>query len=122
MTIIKATCPCCGDVELTRDQLRLVVHPVRDRSFYAFTCPACQDDVRKPAGAEVIRLLKLGGVEPEQVDVPAEATQVHEGPVLTEDDLLDFCRWIQGATAVAAAAGSGLHGRPTVDGTVTPKP
>ena len=34
MTIIKATCPCCGDVELTRDQVRLMVHPVNERSFY----------------------------------------------------------------------------------------
>lgn len=121
MTIIKATCPCCGDVELNRDQLRLVVHPVRERSFYSFVCPSCGDDVRKPAGAEVIRLLKMGGVEPEQVDVPAEATEVHEGPVLTEDDLLDFCSWIRTATAIAAAAGAGLHERIDMRGTYTPK-
>ena len=29
MTIIKAACPTCGDVELTKDQVRLVVHAVR---------------------------------------------------------------------------------------------
>ncbi len=92
MTIIKATCPCCGDVELTREVMRLVVHPVKERSFYSFTCPTCQDMIRKPAGAEVIRLLKLGGVEPERVDMPAEALEVHNGAALTQDDLLDFCR------------------------------
>jgi hypothetical protein len=51
------------------------------------------------------------------VDVPAEATQVHHGPPLTEDDLLDFCTWLRSATAVAAAAAAGLHGRLDVPGT-----
>ena len=41
MTIIKATCPVCGDVQLSRDQVRLVLHPVPDRSFYSFTCSSC---------------------------------------------------------------------------------
>jgi len=111
MTIIKATCPCCGDVELTREVMRLVVHPIKDRSFYSFTCPSCDDLIRKPAGTEVIRLLKLGGVEPERVDVPAEALEERQGPALTQDDLLDFASWLHTATAVAAAAGVGLHGR-----------
>ena len=116
MTIIKATCPCCGDVELTREIMRLVVHPVKERSFYSFTCPTCHDLIRKPAGSEVIRLLKLGGVEPERVDMPAEALEHHRGAPLTQDDLLDFCSWLQHATAVAAAAGVGLHGRLDVTG------
>ena len=36
------------------------MHPVRDRSFYSFTCTSCGDEVRKPAGAEVVRLLTHG--------------------------------------------------------------
>ncbi|MFN8079558.1 MAG: hypothetical protein U0Q19_08325 [Kineosporiaceae bacterium] len=111
MTIIKATCPCCGDVELTRDQVSLTVHPVKERSSYAFVCPQCGDEVRKPAGAEVIRLLKMGGVTAVPVDMPAEAAEVHEGPQLTEDECLDFAIWLSSATAVAAAAAVGLHQR-----------
>jgi len=111
MTIIKATCPCCGDVELTRDQVSLTVHPVKERSSYAFVCPQCGDEVRKPAGAEVIRLLKMGGVTAVPVDMPAEAAEVHEGPLLTEDECLDFANWLASATAVAAAAAAGLHQR-----------
>lgn len=116
MTIIKATCPCCGDVELTRDQVCLTVHPVKERSNYSFVCPKCGDEVRKPAGAEVIRLLKMGGVTPVAVDVPAEATEVHEGPLITEDEFLDFRNWLDSATAVAAAAAAGLHQRLDVPG------
>ncbi len=111
MTIIKATCPCCGDVELTRDQVSLTVHPVKDRSSYAFVCPQCGDEVRKPAGAEVIRLLKMGGVTAVRVDMPAEAAEVHEGPRITEDECLDFRNWLDSASAVAAAAAAGLHHR-----------
>ena len=111
MTIIKATCPVCGDVQLSRDQVRLVLHPVRDRSFYSFTCNVCEDEVRKPAGPEVVRLLRMGGVVPESADFPAEAAEEHHGPSLTRDDLLDFVTWLNSATAIAAAAGAGLHRR-----------
>ena len=114
MTIIKATCPVCGDVQLSRDQVRLVLHPVRDRAFYSFTCTAGDDEVCKLAGPEVIRLLRMGGVVPESADFPAEAAEEHHGPALTRDDLLDFVTWLNSATAVAAAAGAGLH-RPLIE-------
>src|SRR3954462_10270994 len=105
MTIIKATCPVCGDVQLSRDQVRLVLHPVRDRSFYSFMCTSCDDEVRKPAGPEVVRLLRMGGVLPENADFPAEATEEHHGPALTRDDLLDFVQWLPSPHARRAAAG-----------------
>lgn len=111
MTIIKATCPSCGDVELSRDQVRLVVHPLADRSFYGFTCTLCGDVVRKPAGDEVVRLLTMGGVVAERVVVPAEALELHSGPPLTPDDVLDFATWLAGATNLAEAAGAKLFKR-----------
>jgi hypothetical protein len=111
MTIIKAACPTCGDVELTKDQVRLVVHAVRSRSFYAFDCTSCVSQVRKPAGDEVVRLLTLGGFVAERIDVPAEALEVHDGLTLTSDDLLDFASWIEGAENVVDAAAVGLHAR-----------
>jgi len=106
MTIIKATCPSCGDVELSRDQVRLVVHPVADRSFYGFTCTRCGDAVRKPAGDEVVRLLTMGGVVAERIVVPAEVLEHRAGPPITADEVLDFAAWIAGAAAVAEAAGA----------------
>jgi hypothetical protein len=122
MTIIKATCPSCGDVELSRDQVRLVVHPLAERSFYGFTCTRCGEGVRKPAGDEVVRLLTMGGVVAERVVVPAEALERHEGPVITADEVLDFAMWLASATSVAEAAGTGLFRR--LDGTnsATPQP
>jgi hypothetical protein len=111
MTIIKATCPSCGDVELSRDQVRLVVHPLADRSFYGFTCTRCGEPVRKPAGDEVVRLLTMGGVVAERIVVPAEALEQRTGPALTPDDVLDFAVWLAGASHVAEAAGAHLFRR-----------
>ena len=90
MTTIKASCPSCGDVELTPTQVRLVVCSVKSWSYYAFTCPACRTEVRKPAGKEVVALLTSGGVVAEPWTIPAEALEERCGPALTYDDVLDF--------------------------------
>ena len=90
MTTIKASCPCCGDVELTPPDVRLVVCSVEDWSYYSFTCSTCRDEVRKPAAPQVVALLTSGGVRPEPWEVPAEALEPHDGPRLTYDDVLDL--------------------------------
>lgn len=113
MTVIKASCPSCGDVELTPRQVRLVVCSVEDRSFYSFSCSGCGDEVRKPAGTDVVALLRTGGVLPERWVIPAEVLEVHDGPVLSSDDLLDFCLWLESADLLAPAAQVPERGRPT---------
>lgn len=90
MTTIKASCPCCGEVELTSADVRLVVCSHPPRSFYAFTCPSCAGEVRKPADDHIVSLLVSGGVEPTVLDVPAEALEEKLGPPLGYDELLDF--------------------------------
>ena len=107
MTTIKASCPSCGDVELTPPQVRLVVCSVRAWSYYAFTCASCLDEVRKPAGRDVVALLVSGGVLAEPWTVPAEALEEHTGPTLCYDDVLDFALWLDHADLVAAAAAGG---------------
>jgi hypothetical protein len=106
VTIIKASCPTCGDIELTTDRLRFVLNSVADRSFYAFTCETCQERITKPAGPEIVRLLTLGGVQPERVDVPQEALEEHHGSPLSWDDVLDFASMLDADLDVAAAAAS----------------
>ena len=113
MTTIKASCPTCGDVDLTAAQVRLVVCSVQDWSYYAFSCGGCHNEVRKPAGSDVVRLLTTGGVVPEPWAVPAEALEAKSGDRITYDDVLDFALWLESADLVAAAAGSTvLHLRP----------
>ena len=65
-----------------------------DWSYYSFTCDHCSDEVRKPAGNEVVTLLRTGGVKAERWMVPAEAMEEHEGAPITYDDVLDFALWL----------------------------
>jgi predicted RNA-binding Zn-ribbon protein involved in translation (DUF1610 family) len=111
MTTIKASCPRCGDVELTPAQVRLVACSVPDWSYYAFTCPDCLEEIRKPAAEDVVALLISGGVVAEPWTVPAEALEKHAGPVLGYDDVLDFALWLESADLLAAAAAVHRHGR-----------
>jgi len=111
MTIIKASCATCGDVELSPSDVRLVVSTVADRSFYAFTCPLCAERVRKDASQEVVRLLTAGGLRPEHVVVPAEALEERPAIQLTWDDALDFSTWIDACEDVVAEAMRCASGR-----------
>jgi hypothetical protein len=90
MTLIKASCPGCGEVELTPADVALMVCSHAPLSYYAFTCNGCGDEVRKPADDHVVSLLVSGGVPATVWEVPAEALEEHTGPRLSYDDLLDF--------------------------------
>ncbi|HET8970984.1 MAG TPA: hypothetical protein VFN19_07990 [Candidatus Nanopelagicales bacterium] len=105
MATIKATCPMCGDVDLSPRQVRVrVVEAVQEsqaRRSYTFVCPSCHDRVEKPTEAEVVRLLRSAGVQVTHVDVPAEAREEHAGPPLGYDDLLDFGLLLERADCLA---------------------
>jgi hypothetical protein len=90
MTTIKATCPGCGEVDLTADDILLRIGATRGVNTYGFSCPNCGIFVEKPADERVIRLLLSGGVMPMLVHVPAEVLEARDGPPLTHDDLLAF--------------------------------
>ena len=90
MTTIKASCPTCGEVELTPPDVSLMVCAQPGLSYYAFDCPTCGHEVRKPADDNVVALLVSGGVPATVWELPAEALEVKKGPDLTYDDLLDF--------------------------------
>ena len=102
MTTIKASCPVCGDISLTPADVRLVVCSNEAWSYYAFDCPDCTDDVRKPADEEIIALLISGGVRAQQWHVPAEALEDHDGEAISYDELLDFALWLDGHDQLAA--------------------
>ena len=90
MTLIKASCPSCGEVELTPADVSLMVCSHAPLSYYAFTCTGCSHEVRKHADDHVVSLLVSGGVPATVWEVPAEALEPRSGPALSYDDLLDF--------------------------------
>lgn len=103
MTTIRATCPSCGEVDLTPEQIVLTVvradeAPVGPDSHYAFRCPSCTERVEKPADERIAHLLTTGGVSVSVLDdveeqrraLPSHPEDPPEGPALTHDDLLDL--------------------------------
>lgn len=90
MTTIRATCPTCGEVELTPDDIELRVCSFAPASTYAFDCPVCHIGVQKPADDRVVQLLISGGVSVMAWSLPDEATEERAGPPISIDDVLDF--------------------------------
>lgn len=88
MTTIKASCPICGDLELAPADITLTVGG--PTALYEFACPTCTDLVRKPIdhNDEIIPELIDSGVA--LIEIPLEALEIHDGPVINYDDLLDF--------------------------------
>jgi hypothetical protein len=63
VTTIKASCPTCGEVELTSADITLRVCNHAPLSYYAISCPPCESVVRKPADDHIVSLLMTGGVK-----------------------------------------------------------
>jgi predicted RNA-binding Zn-ribbon protein involved in translation (DUF1610 family) len=89
-TIVRATCPTCGDVELGVDQLTAIVCATTNEGSYAFQCPNCGMAIVKPAEGHVIDLLASAGVRLSVFELPAELEESHAGAPFTHDDLLAF--------------------------------
>ncbi|MCU0310401.1 MAG: hypothetical protein MUE36_05620 [Acidimicrobiales bacterium] len=86
MATIRATCPTCGDVELTTADVSVWVNAIDHRGTYSFTCPGCVDLVVKPAEPRTIDLLLASGVAyelsvPEVSAGPADAV----GPISSRE-------------------------------------
>lgn len=103
-TRITASCPFCGDVELTPPQVRLRVWSVEQWCHYSFDCPECREEIRRPASPDVVRLLVSGGVVAVRQEVPGEALEEHDGPPIRPDDILDFVLGLDSTDELAARA------------------
>lgn len=88
---IRASCPTCGDVELTTRDVSVQVCSTNNQGSYAFRCPHCRLAVSKPAEARIVDLLVSSGVRLTVWHMPAELEEPRgEGAPITYDDLLEF--------------------------------
>ncbi len=101
MTIIRTTCPRCGEVDLGPESILLHAARSDREATYSFICPACLDDVEKRASRKIIALLISAGVDPEDRSrhpshvgkerTERKADEPHQdGRAFTLDDLIDF--------------------------------
>jgi predicted RNA-binding Zn-ribbon protein involved in translation (DUF1610 family) len=115
MTVIRANCPTCGEVDMGPDEVRLTLVRGGRGSSYEFTCPNCQDDIRKPADRRTVAILVSAGVDATTSDLPRFGAtdgvdlepmgSVCDDPPFTIDDVIDFHflllddRWIEESLA-----------------------
>jgi hypothetical protein len=90
MATIRASCPTCGDVELTSRHVTVRVCSADSQGSYLFRCPACTMAVSKLADAKIVDLLVTSGVRLSVWHLPAEMDETHSGAPITWDDLLEF--------------------------------
>lgn len=107
MTTIKATCPECGDVDLTPADVTVTVARELGWSTYTFTCPSCADPITKAADDDVVHLLGGAGVRVQRLRVPQEYFEAQAladtCTRMTQDDLLDFALWLDNADDIVGA-------------------
>jgi predicted RNA-binding Zn-ribbon protein involved in translation (DUF1610 family) len=90
MATIRASCPDCGDVELTTRDVQVRVCAEDNSGSYSFRCPECQMAVVKDAEPRIVDLLVAAGVRMSVWRLPAELSEIREGDPISHDDLLDF--------------------------------
>ncbi len=91
MATIRASCPDCGDVELTTADVQVRVCADDNQGSYVFRCPECTMAVIKDAEQRIVDLLVSSGVRLSVWRLPAELQERPTSlPDLTHDDLLDF--------------------------------
>lgn len=94
--IVRATCPTCGDIELTVDQVQVQLCVSTGLSTYSFLCPACAFIVNKEANDSVVESLTSAGSQLVAWTLPAELDEPKVGPKITHDDLLEFHMALEG--------------------------
>ena len=95
MATIRASCPDCGDVELTTADMTVRVCAEDKRGSYTFRCPECRMTVNKAAEQRIIDLLVSSGVKVEIWRLPLELRERPAGDPFTHDDLLVFHELLQ---------------------------
>lgn len=92
---IRASCPTCGDVELTSRDVSVSVCASNNQGSYAFRCPECAVAVSKLAEQRIVDLLVSSGVRLSVWSLPAELDEQKTGAPLGYDDLLEFHQLLQ---------------------------
>lgn len=63
MATIRTSCPDCGDVEFTTQDIKVEVTSDDGSGSYRFSCPGCANTVVKSAETRTVDLLIASGVE-----------------------------------------------------------
>jgi hypothetical protein len=91
MTVVRVSCPECGDVEVYARDVTVRCCDETMHFAYRFRCPRCSMPIVKDADDGAVTLLLEGDARTERWHLPLE---VYEHPVgaapINTSDLLDF--------------------------------
>lgn len=111
MAKIRASCPTCGDVELTTNDVVLRVCADDNSGTYTFRCPICEMSVVKGAEQHIVDLLAASGVRVVVWTLPDELSDRPGGEPFTHDDLLDFHAMLEDESALDDAVADLANGK-----------
>jgi hypothetical protein len=89
-TVVKCTCPDCGDVQTTAGAITLRLAEGEATGQYRFNCPQCNTIVLKSASETIVNLLKAAFVKIETVELPLELMERPLDGTLDPDAIIDF--------------------------------
>jgi predicted RNA-binding Zn-ribbon protein involved in translation (DUF1610 family) len=90
VAIVRATCPTCGDVDISSADVQLQVCTSTNVAAYSFRCPLCKVMVNRTTTDRVVEALTQVGVRTVRWGLPAELSEPKLGPPINLDDLLSF--------------------------------
>lgn len=96
MATIRASCPDCGDVELSTADVTVRLCTDDQRGSYVFRCPICKLMVSKQAESRIVDLLVASGVRLQTWQLPLEILERPIGEPFSHDDLLAFHELLEG--------------------------
>lgn len=106
MARIRASCPTCGDVELTVADVQVRICTSTSEGEYAFRCPECSEIVTKQAESRTIDLLVASGVRVTTWSMPRERLLNTPERPITHDDVIDFHALLSDDDLLAQALGT----------------
>ena len=105
MARIRASCPTCGDVELTVPQVEVRICSSTEEGEYVFDCPSCGTTVSKQAESRTLDLLAASGVHVVTWSMPVERVINPSAKPINHDDVIDFHDLLADDDAVSEAIG-----------------
>lgn len=96
MAIVRATCPTCGDVELSVGGVQVQLCVTTSMATYSFLCPQCCVLVNKEANDAIVESLTRAGSRLVAWALPAELEEPKFGPRISHDDVLEFHLALEG--------------------------
>ena len=95
MIIVRTACSLCGEIAVPLSQMRLYRNTGSKTDYFAFDCPECGKVRGGEADAQFVNFLVAQGLSAEEERFAPEILELHEGPPLDYDDLLDFHKMLE---------------------------